>query len=194
MLSKEGTDFKECENGMLYFREQIYVPDIGQLRKQILDKTHKSKYAIHLGEVKMYKDLKRVYWWAGMKKDVTNYVSTYLNCQKVKAEHKKVVGLLQPLLVPEWKWEEVTMDFVTGLRLTQNKKDAIRVVVDRLTKIAHFIPVKCKRFHGKAGKDLYSGSGQIRRGTLEYCVRSGPEIYLKGLEEVPRVDRNDSEI
>jgi hypothetical protein len=61
LLSKEGTDFKEGEYGMLYFRERICVLDVGQLRKQILNEAHKSKYAIHPGEVKMYKDLKRVY-------------------------------------------------------------------------------------------------------------------------------------
>jgi hypothetical protein len=79
-----------------------------------------------------------------MKKDVTNYVFICLTCQKVKAEHKKVVGLLQPLLVLEWKWEEVIMDFITGLSLTQNKIDAIWVVVYRLTKSAHFIPVNVR--------------------------------------------------
>jgi hypothetical protein len=71
-----------------------------------------------------------------MKKDVTNHVYTCLTCQKVKAMHQKTVGLLQPLPIPDWKWEEVTMDFVTGLPLSQSKKDAIWVVVDRLTKSA----------------------------------------------------------
>jgi hypothetical protein len=79
-----------------------------------------------------------------MKKDVINYVSTCLTCQKVKVEHKKVARLLQPLPVLEWKWEKVAMDFVTGLPLTQNKKDAIWVVVDRLTKLAHFIPANVR--------------------------------------------------
>jgi hypothetical protein len=92
----------------------------------------------------MYKDLKMRYWWAGMKKNVTDYVSTYLTYQKVKAEDKKGVGLLQPLPVPEWKWEEVTMGFVAGLPPTQSKKDAIWVVIDRLTKLAHFIPVNVR--------------------------------------------------
>jgi hypothetical protein len=86
------------------------VLDVGHLRKQILDEAHKSRYSIHPGEVKMYKDLNRRYWWVGMKSDVIGYVSTCLTCQKVKAKHKKVAGLLQPLPVPEWKWEEVTMD------------------------------------------------------------------------------------
>jgi hypothetical protein len=130
MLSKENTEFKEREDWTLYFQERICVPDVGQLRKHILDEAHKSKYSIYPGEVKMNKDLKRTYWWAGMKKDVINYVSTYMTCQKIIAEHKKVVELLQPLPVLEWKWEEVIMDFVTGLPLTQNKKDAIWVVVD----------------------------------------------------------------
>jgi hypothetical protein len=89
--------------------------------------------------MKMYKDLKRMYWRLGIKKDVTQYVLICLICQKVKVEHKKAAGLLQPLLVPEWKCEKVTMDFVTGFPLSQTKKDAIWVIIDRLTKSAHFI-------------------------------------------------------
>jgi hypothetical protein len=79
-----------------------------------------------------------------MKTDVTEYVSTYFTCQKVKAEYKKVVGLLQPLPVLYWKWAKVTMDFVTRLPLTRTKRDVIWVVFDRLTKSAHFIPVNVK--------------------------------------------------
>jgi hypothetical protein len=96
MLSKEGSDYREEENGMLYFHDRIYVPNEEDLRKQILEEAHKSRYAIHPGKVKMYKDMKRVYWWTGMKKDITRCVSTCMTCQKVKAEHKKFVGLLQP--------------------------------------------------------------------------------------------------
>jgi hypothetical protein len=96
VLTKGDTNFKEGENGILYFQERICVPDAGQLGKQILNEAHKSRDSIHPGEVKMYKDLKRMYWWAGMKKDVINYISTCPTCQKVETEHKKVAGLLQP--------------------------------------------------------------------------------------------------
>jgi hypothetical protein len=86
---------------MWYFRDRICVPNEESLRKQILEEAHKSRYAIHRGEVKMYKDLKRVYWWPEMQKDVTRYVSTCMTCHKVKAEHKKSIRLLQLLPIPE---------------------------------------------------------------------------------------------
>ena len=77
-----------------------------------------------------------------MKRDVVGFVQRCLTCQKVKAEHQRPDGMLQPLPVPEWKWEEVTMDFVTGLPRAQNQCDAVWVVVDRLTKSAHFLAVR----------------------------------------------------
>ena len=76
-----------------------------------------------------------------MKKEIALWVNRCLTCQKVKAEHQRPSGLLQPLEIPEWKWERITMDFVVGLPLTKGKYDAIWVIVDRLTKSAHFIPI-----------------------------------------------------
>jgi hypothetical protein len=90
----------------------------------------------------MYKDLKTHYWWYGMKRDIAKYVSLCDICQRVKAEHQRPAGLLQPLKIPEWKWEEIGMDFIVGLPRTQAGYDSIWVIVDRLTKVAHFIPVK----------------------------------------------------
>lgn len=89
----------------------------------------------------MYKDLKKMFWWFGMKKDIAEYVQICLICQKAKIEHQRPVGLLQPLDIPEWKWDGITMDFVTALPKTQKKHDAIWVIIDRLTKNAHFIPI-----------------------------------------------------
>ncbi|CAH9138313.1 unnamed protein product [Cuscuta epithymum] len=96
---------------------------------------------MHPGGTKMYRDLKESYWWSGMKRDIAEYVSRCLTCQQVKAEHQHPAGLLQPLTIPEWKWEHVTMDFVVGLPRTVNNYDAVWVVVDRLTKSAHFLPI-----------------------------------------------------
>ena len=90
----------------------------------------------------MYNDLRRQFWWHGMKRDIFDFVSKCLICQQVKPEHQVPTGLLQPIMIPEWKWDRVTMDFVSGLPLSASKKDAIWVVVDRLTKSAHFIPVR----------------------------------------------------
>ena len=77
-----------------------------------------------------------------MKRDISDFVFKCLICQQVKAEHQVSSGLLQPIMIPEWKWDRVTMDFVSGLPLSPRKKDAIWVVVDRVTKSAHFIPVR----------------------------------------------------
>ncbi len=97
---------------------------------------------MHLGSTKMYHDLKPHFWWPGMKKDIIDYVTRYLTCQQVKAVHQAPSGLLQPISILEWKWERVTIDFVSGLSLTQKKYDAIWVIVDRLTKSAHILPVR----------------------------------------------------
>ncbi|GKC52532.1 putative reverse transcriptase domain-containing protein [Tanacetum coccineum] len=106
------------------------------------DNTHKPKYYIHLGAMKMYLDLKKNYWWSGMKRDCIKYVEKCLTCLKVKAEHQKPYGKIQPLEIPVWKWEKITMDFVTKLPRTTKKHDVIWVIVDRLTKNAHYIPIR----------------------------------------------------
>ncbi|KAL4028569.1 hypothetical protein IC575_011766 [Cucumis melo] len=97
---------------------------------------------MHPGSTKMYQDLKRVYWWRNMKREVVEFVSRCLVCQRVKAPRQKPAGLLQPLSIPEWKWENVSMDFITGLPRTLRGFTVIWVVVDRLTKSAHFVPGK----------------------------------------------------
>ncbi|KAI3805483.1 hypothetical protein L1987_27905 [Smallanthus sonchifolius] len=107
-----------------------------------MDEAHKSKYSIHPGNDKMYLDLKDKYWWPGMKKDITTYVGKCLTCSKVKAKHQKPSSLLQQPEIPEWKWERITLDFITKLPKTTRGHDAIRVIVDRLTKSAHFLPIR----------------------------------------------------
>ncbi|GJS08830.1 reverse transcriptase domain-containing protein [Tanacetum coccineum] len=90
----------------------------------------------------MYKDMKQLYWWPNMKADIATYVSKGLTCLKVKAEHQKPSGLLVQLEIPQWKWDNITMDFVTKLPRTQSGNDTIWVIVDRLTKSAHFLPMR----------------------------------------------------
>jgi hypothetical protein len=90
----------------------------------------------------MYQNLKRKYWWYGLKRDVVAHVVMCDVCQRVKVEHQRTAGLLHPLKLPEWKWEEIGMDFITGLPRTQKGYDAIWVIVDILTKVAHFISFK----------------------------------------------------
>ncbi|XP_022040067.1 uncharacterized protein LOC110942599, partial [Helianthus annuus] len=107
-----------------------------------MDEAHKSRYSIHPGSDKMYKDLRIQYWWPGMKKDIALYVSKCLTCLKVKAEHQRPSGLLEQPEIPVWKWENITMDLITKLPRTKKGHDAIWVVVDRLTKSAHFLPIR----------------------------------------------------
>jgi hypothetical protein len=86
--------------------------------------------------------MRQSFWWKCMKVNIAKYVASYGICQKVKAEHKRPAGLLKALEIPEWKWENIAMDFVVGLPRSPRDKDAIWVVIDRLTKVAHFIPMK----------------------------------------------------
>ncbi|KAG8485945.1 hypothetical protein CXB51_019284 [Gossypium anomalum] len=104
--------------------------------------------------VTMYNNLKKMYWWSRMKRDISEFVSKCLICQQVKVKHQVPSGLLQPIMVPEWKWDQITMEFVTGLPVTPRKKDAVWVVVDQLTKSAHFIPIG-KDFSLDKLADLY---------------------------------------
>ncbi|KAI3776205.1 hypothetical protein L1987_45977 [Smallanthus sonchifolius] len=121
---------------------RAWIPMGGELRTKILDEAHKSRYSIHPGTNKMYQDLRKEYWWPGMKYEVTKYVSKCLTCSQVKAEHQKPYRKIQPLDIPEWKWEHITMDFITKLPRTGKGHDTIWVIVDRLTKSAHFIPIR----------------------------------------------------
>ncbi|XP_071921751.1 uncharacterized protein [Coffea arabica] len=137
----ETLDFKLGSEGVLRFRDRIVVPVDDGFRREILEESHRSRYTIHPGVNKMYHDVKELYWWDGLKKDVARFVQKCLICQQGKSEHQKHSGLLQPLEIPEWKWDHITMDFVTGLPRSQKGFDAVWVIVDRLTKSAHFLPV-----------------------------------------------------
>ena len=90
----------------------------------------------------MYQDLRQQFWWTRMKREVAKYVSECDICQRVKASHLRPAGMLQPLDIPSWKWEDISMDFIIGLPPTSKGYDSIWVIVDRLTKSAHFLPVK----------------------------------------------------
>jgi hypothetical protein len=142
MKQGEAPDFTEDEQGTVWFKNGLCVPETGDLTETILREAHDSAYSIHPGSTKMYQDLKQRYWWYGMKRDVAAHVALCNTCHRVKAEHQRPAGLPQTLKVPEWKWEEIGMDFIVGLPRTRDGYDSIWVIVDRLTKVAHFIPVK----------------------------------------------------
>ncbi|GKA57375.1 putative reverse transcriptase domain-containing protein [Tanacetum coccineum] len=134
--------FEKRDDGEIYFFDRIWVPSVGGIRKLIMDEAHTSRYSVHPGADKMYYDLRDLYWWPGMKRDIAEYVSKCLTCSKIKAEHQKPSGLLQQPEIPEWKWEKITMDLVTKLPKSSSGYDAIWVIVDRLTKSAHFLPIR----------------------------------------------------
>ena len=135
-------DFVLLDDGGLRFGTRICVPNDGDLRRELLEEAHCSRLTIHSGGTKMYKDLRQNYWWTGMKRDVAQFVAQCLVCQQVKAKHQWPAGSLQPLSIPEWKWEHITMDFVTGLPRNLEGNNDIWVIVDRLTKSSHFLPMK----------------------------------------------------
>ncbi|KAJ9541553.1 hypothetical protein OSB04_028059 [Centaurea solstitialis] len=99
-------------------------------------------YSVYPGSNKMYRDLRQTYWWSGMKKDIAYFIERGVTCLQVKIEHKRSYGKLQQLPILEWSWEHVTMDFVTKLPRTPRDYDTIWVVVDRLSKSAHFLLMK----------------------------------------------------
>ncbi|GAU45188.1 hypothetical protein TSUD_178810 [Trifolium subterraneum] len=142
VIEGQENDFKMDENGVVRFRGRVCVPDVPELKKMIFDEGHKSGLSIHPGLVKMYQDLKKLFWWPRMHKEIAEYVYACLVCQKSKIEHQKPSGLLQPLFIPEWKWDSIAMDFVGGLPKTTKGNEVIWVVVDRLTKSAHFVAIK----------------------------------------------------
>ncbi|GJS19448.1 putative reverse transcriptase domain-containing protein [Tanacetum coccineum] len=129
-------------DGTLCLHGRSWIPCYGDLRSVIMHESHKSKYSIHPGSEKMYQDVKKLYWWPNMKADIATYVSKCLTCARVKAEHQRPSGLLVQPEIPEWKWDNITMDFITKLPRSSQGFDTIWVIVDRLTKSAHFLPIR----------------------------------------------------
>ncbi|KAI3691635.1 hypothetical protein L6452_31434 [Arctium lappa] len=142
VMTKQRLLLTEDSRGVKLFSGRVWVPKIGGNRELLLEDAHKSKYSIHPGSTKMYRDLKLHYWWPVMKLDVARYVERCVTCSQVKAEHQRPYGSLQSLEIPEWKWEHITMDFVTKLPKILRGHDTIWVIVDRLTKSAHFLPMR----------------------------------------------------
>ncbi|GJR21124.1 putative reverse transcriptase domain-containing protein [Tanacetum coccineum] len=126
-------------DGTLCLHSRSWIPCYGDLRSVIMHESHKSKYSIHPGSEKMYQDVKKLFWWPNMKADIATYVSKCLTCARVKAEHQRPSGLLVQPEIPEWKWDNITMDFITKLPRSSQGFDTIWVIVDRLTKSAHFL-------------------------------------------------------
>ena len=135
-------DYAIDESVGLLYENRLCVPNDMNLRKKKLYESHNTIFIMHPGSNKVYQDMKQYYWWRGMKKGISEYVSKCLICQQVKVEHQVPFGLLNSLPIPQWKWENITMDFISGFPLTQRKHDSVWVIVDRLTKSTHFLPVR----------------------------------------------------
>ncbi|KAL0539379.1 hypothetical protein IC582_023591 [Cucumis melo] len=149
----QGEDFSISSDDGLTFEGRLCVPEDSAVKTELLTEAHSSPFTMHHGSTKMYHDLRCVYWWRNMKREVADFVNRCLVCQQVKAPRQRPAGLLQPLSVPGWKWESVSMNYITGLPKTLKGYTVIWVVVDRLTKSAHFV----------TGKSTYTASkwGQL---------------------------------
>jgi hypothetical protein len=117
--------FCEDAEGTLWFMDRLVVPRKEALKKKILDEAHTSRYSIHLGSTKMYHDLSQQFWWTRMKCETTRYVSECDTCRKVKVDYMKPGGLLQPLSIPDSKWDDISIDIIVGLPLTARKYNSI---------------------------------------------------------------------
>nr|GEY99555.1 hypothetical protein [Tanacetum cinerariifolium] len=175
------------EDGGLYLAERIWVPIYGNLRTLIMNEAHAIRYSVHPEAEKMYYDLRGLYWWLGMKKDIAMYVSKCLTCFKVKAKHQKPSGLLQQPEIPDWKWKNITIDFITKLPRTRSGHGSIWVIVDRLTKLTHFLAVH-EDFKTKSWQDCTSTrfwqSLQKALGTrLDLSIAYHPETDGKKVGE-----------
>lgn len=123
----EGKDdgFGLSKDGILHRNIRLCIPDDEKLRNQVLFEAHKTPYSAYPRATKMYQDLNENLWLFRMKNDVAKYIKKCLTCQRVKVEHQRPPRELQPLEILGWKWEQITMDFVVGLPITMNNRDAI---------------------------------------------------------------------
>jgi len=138
----EKSEYRLSTNGLLIYKNRLYIPNSEEIKLLILNEMHKKPYSGHPGYQKMITMLRKEFYWPNMKSEVAEYLGRYLECQQVKVEHQHPAGLLQPLPIPEWKREIISLDFITGLPKNSKQNDSIMVVVDKLSKSAHFIPVK----------------------------------------------------
>jgi hypothetical protein len=151
--------FHEDAEGTLWFKNRLVVP------RKILDEAHMSRYSIQPGSTKMYHDLREQLWWTQMKREIARYVLECDTYRKVKADYMKLGGLLQPLSILDWKWEDISM----GLPLTTRKFDSIWVIMEQFTKFALFIPVHTRYIAEKYAK-IYIARALCLHGVLKMIV------------------------
>ncbi|GJV43537.1 putative reverse transcriptase domain-containing protein [Tanacetum coccineum] len=184
MLIENSKDLKKLKtkklephtDGTLCLNGRSWLPCYGDLRTVIMHESHKSKYYIHPGFDKMYQDMKKLYWWPNMKAEIATYVSKFLTCAKVKAEHQRPSSLLVQPEIPQWKWDNITMDFIMKLPKSSQGYDTIWVIVDRLTKSAIFVPMTKTDPMEKLARIQSERTIQ----TLEYMLRTCVIDFGKG--------------
>jgi hypothetical protein len=176
--------FRKDDQGIIWFNDRIVVPKDAEVRQQILNEAHLSQYSIHPRSTKMYQDFNQHYWWTKMKIEIARYVARCDTCRCVKAVHMKTAGPLQSLPIPTWKWEDISMDFIVGLPKIAKGFDSVWVIIDRLTKIAHFLPVKVK-YTVATYAELYIARILSLHGVPKTIVSDrGPQFVSKFWEEL----------
>jgi hypothetical protein len=127
----------------------------------------------------MYQDLKNKFWWSGMKRDINEYVAQCPSCLLVKAEHQRPAREHQPLDVPMCKWDQIAMNFVVGLLKAPSRQDAIWVIIDRLTKSAHFLPIKVTDTLDKLAELYVREIVRLHRVPVSIVLDRDPQFPLR---------------
>jgi hypothetical protein len=153
------------------------VPKDFELRRKIMNETHCLRYSIHPETNKMHQNLKKNFWWTRMKREIARYVSECDTCRWIKADHLRPAGNLQPLSISEWKWENICMDFIVGLPRTSRGYNSIWVIVDRLTKSAHFILVATTYRVGQYA-ELYISHTVHYHGIIKTIISDRGSIFI----------------
>jgi hypothetical protein len=175
--SGEAQCFRQDADGVLWFDERLVVPKDFEVHRKIMDKAHYSWYSIHPETNKMYQDLKKNFWWTRMKREIAKYVSECDTCHRIKADHLRPAGNLQPLSIPKWKWENICMDFIVGLPRTSRGYNSIWVIVNRLTKSTHFIPV-ATTYRVRQYAKLYISYIVCYHGILKTIISNRGSIFI----------------
>ncbi|GKA13582.1 putative reverse transcriptase domain-containing protein [Tanacetum coccineum] len=199
----EGEPFEVRSDGTKCLKGRVWLPLFGGFRGLIMLESHKSKYSIHPGSDKMYHDLRKLYWWPNMKADIATYVSKCLTCAKVKAEHQKPSGLLQQPEIPVWKWERITMDFITKFQELYLDSDLILVIVEPIDlDSAHFYSMnekykmeKLTRLylkeivcrHGVPVSIILDRDPRFASSELEMAQLTGPEMIRETTEMIVQI-------
>nr|GEX58027.1 putative reverse transcriptase domain-containing protein [Tanacetum cinerariifolium] len=168
-------------NETLCLNNRSWLSCYCDLRNLIMYESHKSKYSVHPGSDKMYQDMKLLYWWPNMKANIATYVSKCLTCLRVKAKHRKPSGLLVQPEIPQWKWDNITMDCVTKIPKAQSGNDTIWFGDAQLTgsELIHETTEKIVQIKQRiqAARDHQKSYADVRRKPLEFQV--GDRVMLK---------------